>query len=92
MIPEAEVFGDGRTVWVNSGTTGASIGRFSWAGIDIHHDAEEQLTLGKQCLDCKRGPTTLEDWVHFVDGMKQHFGAIVPQSLMPRFLAVKEFA
>jgi hypothetical protein len=86
----AQIDSDGKTVWVNS-HEGCCIGRFSRDGIDVHHDAPTQIERGQQCLDCKKGPTTLEDWVHFVEAMKRHFDVVVPGHHMPRFLAVKQY-
>ena len=85
IVDGAEVLYDGRNVWVNS-AAGCCIGRFSWAGIDIHHDAMKQIELGRQCLDCKKGPTTIEDWRWFVEEMKFHYNVGVPDECMPGFL------
>jgi hypothetical protein len=57
---ETEITTDGKTVWVND-SQGCCIGRFSKHGIDVHHGIETQMEIGKQCLDCKPGPTTLDD-------------------------------
>lgn len=80
-----EIHSDGRTVWVN-GSDGCCLGRFSRAGIDIHRDAAAQMATGDQCLDCKAGPTTAEDWTAFQAGMQSHYGISVPNKHMPRFL------
>jgi hypothetical protein len=82
---KAEIDSDGRTVWVNS-HEGCCIGRFSKAGIDVHHDAQEQIARGHQCLDCRKGPTGREDWVHFKEAMWKHFLVIVGDQHMPKFL------
>lgn len=82
---EAEVWGDGRTVWVNSGTTGACLGRFGPTGIDIHHDIDLQRN-GGECLDCTHHTPDLADWRRFVDGMKKHYGIDVSDNYRPRWL------
>jgi hypothetical protein len=83
---KAEIDSDGKTVWVNS-VEGCCIGRFSRAGIDVHHDADEQIARGQQCLDCRKGPTTLADWEHFKTAMAKHFEVIVTDDHRPRFLS-----
>jgi hypothetical protein len=80
-----EIWSDGRTVWVN-GTDGCCLGRFSKNGIDIHKDAAGQMASGDQCLDCKIGPTTNDDWLSFQAGMKRHYGISVDDKHMPKFL------
>ena len=88
---KAEIDSDGKTVWVNS-HEGCCIGRFCRQGIDVHHDGPEQVRLGQQCLDCKKGPTTLADWTHFKEAMWRHFLVIVGDQHMPKFLKVEETA
>lgn len=80
-----EVSSDGRTVWVND-KTGCNVGRFAWAGIDVHHSAQRQVELGQQCLDCKKGPTNMDDWLSFQAAMRLHHGVIVGDEHMPNFL------
>lgn len=80
-----EINFDGKTVWVNS-ADGCCIGRFSRQGIDIHHDAHEQMRRGQQCLDCRKGPTAMPDWIHFQEAMLRHFNVVVSDRYMPTFL------
>lgn len=84
MEIKPEIMSDGKTVWVN-GADGCCLGRFSWAGIDVHKDAEGQQESG-QCLDCKAGPTTYEDWLRFKDGMLQHYNVKIAKKHIPQFL------
>ena len=52
-----EIRSDRTTVWVNSGVTGACIGRFGRMGIDIHKEIlPEQELDGTECLSCSHGP------------------------------------
>lgn len=80
MTTKDEIISNGTTVWVNSGKTGNSIGRFSKMGIDIHNESADG------CIDCKPGPTTLEDWRRFQTGMYHHYGVTVDDKHMPDFL------
>lgn len=80
-----EIHSDGRTVWVN-GADGCCLGRFSWAGIDIRRDAAAQMATGDQCLECKAGPTTAEDWTAFQAGMRTYYNIPVPDLHKPKFL------
>lgn len=84
MTIAAEIFGNGKTVWVN-GSDGSSLGRFSWAGIDIHHPVSMQME-GKVCYDCRKGPTNLQDWSDFKSIMKARYQAEISDRLMPKFL------
>lgn len=81
---ETEVTSDGKTVWVNH-ITGMCLGRFSRFGIDIHKDFAGQMAVG-QCLDCKMGPTTEDDWNHFIAGMKNHYGVVIAKKHRPKFI------
>jgi len=84
-----EVAWDGRTVWVNSGEDGSSIGRFSRAGIDVHKPAAEQCLSGDPCLACShRGgnPMTAEDWQTFRALVQEHYSIAVPEDAMPDYL------
>jgi hypothetical protein len=83
---KAQVESDGKTVWVNS-ETGMCVGRFSWAGIDIHHDYEAQIQFGRQCMHCKKGPTNAEDWDAFKAEMATHYGVRIDNRHAPRFLS-----
>lgn len=83
---EHEVCSNTQTVWVNSGDTGTCLGRFSKFGIDIHHDMERQMTTGSQCLDCTHSKPTLEDWLRFVQGMKEHYGVEVSDEHRPDWI------
>lgn len=79
---EIEIFGDGRTVWVN--TNDCCIGRFGNGGVDIHKDAEGQLKDGTECLECfPRTKDLNSDWTRFVAGMKHYYGVTVDDSLKP---------
>lgn len=73
---------DGRTVWVNSGFDGCSIGRFTPAGVDVHRTAQEQMDGAAQCLKCLRsaGP---EEWAMFRDLMEMHYGVTIPDEATP---------
>jgi hypothetical protein len=86
-----EIWGDGRTVWVND-SEGCCVGRFCRAGVDIHHGAETQVQTGQQCLDCKSGPMTLTDWEHFRGAMRHLYDAEVSEELRPEFLDVPALA
>ncbi len=81
----AEVSWDGMTVWVN-GSDGCCIGRFGRKGVDIHHDATDQMALGRQCLACSHDHPGTPDWDRFVDHMAAR-GAEVPTAARPRWLA-----
>ena len=83
-LTQHEVSSDGKTAWVN-GADGCCLGRFSWAGIDVHKDAQAQM-VGGQCLDCKAGPTTTEDWMRFKEGMRHYYGVSIHDRHMPKFL------
>jgi hypothetical protein len=82
---EAQILSNGRTVWANSGETGACLGRFSRFGIDIHHDIAEQDEKG-QCLHCTHTEPTLEDWDVFKEKMKEHFDVVVTNEHRPNWL------
>lgn len=79
-----EIRSDGKTVWVND-TDGRCLGRFSRFGIDVHTDAAGQSS-GVTCLDCKPGPTTVDDWMRFREDMLQFYGIRVAERHMPNFL------
>lgn len=79
MNLKPEIITDGRTVWVN---TWCCIGRFGFAGIDIHREPGEAQTKG-ECLYCTHEPTTRTDWDTFVQKMKELHGVEVPQQFMP---------
>jgi hypothetical protein len=80
-----QIIADGKTVWVNSETTGVCIGRFSRFGIDIHRDYATQSEKG-ECLDCTHSLPLIEDWHRFRDGMKTYYGVLIADSAMPLFL------
>lgn len=84
MSHECEILWDGRTVWVN--LRGASVGRFSRMGIDVHSSPEKQLEGGSPCLDCRRD-ASLDGWAAFVAGMHRYHGVEIPTEAMPEFLA-----
>jgi hypothetical protein len=89
VVDGHEVAWDGRTVWVNSGTDGTSIGRFSHAGIDVHKPASEQSLSGNPCLACShRGgeSMTAEDWQTFRALVLEHYSIDVPEDAMPDYL------
>ncbi len=79
---------DGRTVWVNSGKDGSSIGRFSHVGADIHHPVKEQIRTGKQCLACFDDGSTA-GWEKFRALMREHYGVQVPDRAIPDDLDVR---
>lgn len=76
---------DGNTVWVNA-DDGCCLARFSRFGIDIHKDFAGQTSGEGQCLECKAGPATMQDWFQFCDGMIRHYGIKIAKRHMPRFL------
>ncbi len=78
--PPHEITSDGKSVWVN-GSEGL-LGRFGPNGIDVHQPATAQLT-GGECLHCSHARTTRADWDVFVQKMKEHWGILVPQDVMP---------
>ena len=80
-----EVHSDGKTVWVN-GIDGCNVGRFSKNGIDLHKDAEEQMTSGEQCFDCKPGPCNLQDWEDFKRKCKEFYAVDVTDEHKPEYL------
>ena len=86
-----EVMSDGRTVWVNA-ADGCCVGRFSKQGIDVHYGAEQQMLIGRQCLQCKKGPCDAEDWLEFRAAMRLHFNINVAEAHAPTFLAEVEAA
>lgn len=83
---EVEVRSDGRTVWVNSGVSGACVGRFSRFGIDIHNDLEVQMANGGQCLDCTHHHPSLADWQRFRKGMLDFYEVEVEEKHRPRWV------
>ncbi len=80
-----ELFGDGRTVWVNA-ADGSSIARFGRMGIDVHTSASEQEKGAPQCLACTHGLTDLADWRRFQELMKQHYDIVVGDKYMPKHI------
>lgn len=84
-----EVAWDGRTVWVNSGHDGSSIGRFSRVRIDVHRPAAEQCFSGDPCLACSHRdgePMTPDDWQTFRALVHEHYAIRVPEDAMPDYL------
>ena len=84
-----EVAWDGRTVWVNSGKTGTSLARFGPTGIDIHHDLQEQLRTGQQCLRCSHVAGKLpgvHEWREFCSQVLHHHGVQVPEAARPSYV------
>lgn len=77
-----EIFGDGKTVWVNN-SSGDCIARFGALGIDIHTSVEEQLKGASQCLFCTHRKTDINDWKAFKVKVKELFGIDVPEQLSP---------
>lgn len=80
-----DVFSNGDTVWVNA-SDGCCIARFSPRGIDIHHNAEQQMA-GKTCLDCSPGPCRESDWDRFRAVMKEKYSITIEERHKPRKLA-----
>lgn len=74
-----ELIADGRTVWVNSGISGMSIGRYRNGGIIDIHKAEAS---DWSCLFCKpwEGP---DDWILFQHKMKELHGVDIPDNMRP---------
>jgi hypothetical protein len=78
---------DGRTLWAND-MSGASIARFSLAGIDVHNGLSAQLNGARQCLDCvpaERGDFVSGSvgrshrlWDTFERSMREHHGVVIP--------------
>lgn len=82
-----EVRNDGRTVWVNSGKTGAALARFGPNGIDIHKEIDPDAELdGTECLSCTHGPATLADWGRFVREVQEFYGVTVGEEHRPTWL------
>lgn len=88
-----QVMSDGRRVWVNSPTTGASVARFSAIGgtalIDIHREPDEQRTKG-QCLACAQGECSLDMWLQFKSSLLEHYGVDLPDTHCPKVLHVEK--
>lgn len=80
-----EITTDSKTVWVND-SQGCCIGRFSKNGIDVHHNIKTQMENSISCLDCKPGPTTIDDWRHFQTAMLAHYKIVIDDKYMPFFL------
>ncbi len=85
-VMDNEIKSDGRTVWVNSGEDGTNLARFSKMGIDIHKTSEQQIATGKQCIDCKPGPTSYSDWKGFKQTMLDIYKIKISNKHMPDFL------
>jgi len=85
MTRDFELFGDGYTVWVNA-SDGSSIARFGRMGIDVHTSATAQADGAVQCLACTHGQTDLADWRRFQELLIEHYGIIVDDSYIPRYL------
>ena len=82
---EIEIETDNTTVWVNS-KNGMCIGRFGPRGVDVHHQAETQITKGLSCLDCTHTKPTLKDWHRFQNAMLVHHHILIPDDLKPTWL------
>ncbi|MEZ8293455.1 hypothetical protein AB6D11_06330 [Vibrio splendidus] len=82
MTNEFELFGDGKTVWLNN-HSGDCLARFGLRGIDIHTSASEQINGAKQCLYCTHTKTDVDDWHVFKRKVKELFGLDVPDHLSP---------
>lgn len=85
MVGAYQVQSSTHTVWVN-GPDGSCVARFSRAGIDIHKPAREQMETGEQCLDCKPGWTTKEDWIYFTGRVQELFGVDITYHHKPIYL------
>lgn len=83
-VEPVEVFGDGRTVWINNAA--GCLGRFGRGGIDVHRPLPEQMAGGKECLYCTHAQPTHADWLVFVAKMKELHAVDVPLNLRPKFL------
>ncbi len=84
---------DGITVWVN-GHDGVCWGRFSTFGIDVHGNAEQQMS-GTSCLECipaipieRGGPGKMQHshWAQFQESMLRNHNATIPDTYMPNWL------
>ena len=93
IINGYQVESDGRRVWVNSPTTGASVARFSIfeniAMVDVHHEPHEQKEKGER-LDCAHGECSIDLWLHFKRALRTHYEIEMPDSHMPEILNVKK--
>lgn len=76
---EAEIEGDGRTVWLNAPEC---LARFGLAGIDIHRGLAKQEEEG-ECLYCTHEITTPADWKTFVEKVKEFYGVLIPEKFRP---------
>ncbi|MCQ8279836.1 hypothetical protein NFI95_15435 [Acetobacteraceae bacterium KSS8] len=77
---------DGKTVWVHA-SDGSCVGRFSRFGIDLHTTITEQMNGASECLDCTHEKPGLVEWRRFQRGTLDHYGIMVADDHMPRFLA-----
>lgn len=73
----AGVESNGQVVWVNAGD-GCCVGRFSRAGVDVHHGAREQIETGRECVDCTHERPTAADWDRFVLAMRKLGADVAP--------------
>ena len=73
-----------QAVWINA-NTGECIARFGVYGVDIHRRVSEQSYRG-ECLDCRHGVTTLEDWKWFKERMLHHYNIDMTDREPPDFL------
>lgn len=80
-----EIAWDGRTVWVNHGKSGMSIGRFSKVGAEVHKDIDKQVESGDPCLECFKDPT-LAGWQRWCASVSKNYQAVVPHDALPNFL------
>lgn len=89
IINGYEVSSDGRRVWVNSPTSGASVARFSVFGstamVDVHREPAEQAEKG-ECLDCAAGECSLGLWNHFKRALRKHYKLEIPDRHKPEAL------
>ena len=91
LVASHDVQSDGKTVWVNA-VDGSCIGRFSRFGIDLHRTVSAQLAGEGACLDCTHGLPGRGDWEHFKAGLLEHYGIVLSDEHMPRFLQEHDHA
>lgn len=81
-----EIISDRRTVWINH-IDGSNIARFAaLGGIDVHTSVTDQLAGADQCLFCKSGPASAEDWETFKQKVLEHYDIEVSDTHKPKSL------
>lgn len=80
-----ELLSDGRTVWINA-ADGSNIARFGRMGIDVHTSITDQMKGASQCLACTHGMTDFADWRRFQALVQEHYGIMVGDDHMPKYI------